>query len=568
MIEVDEAITNRETFNSTKRPVEETVLFESKVFVRRHIRLSARCEIVCDALPEDGMEIQFVQWTASATSDPASFAFSGESTGLHSDARMGTIFTRGPDGEKPALWSPSGLVVGRSDQHGRLSIVDGYEVESWWELSGAPIYHLAIKVPEDTAFFWPIVFFGDETPTCVAELVRLRDIELQHVVKSDWFEASSVADLWKYLINGTIYDPRDAGWGNFRCQQCAFAWWSYLMALHRGTGKPHYRALAREVAWTVCVDLGDDGSWRHGYWREEPEIHARFFWDGVRLLLAEYEESGDDQLLTGAEKAARFARDHLSDVLDRKHLWWLHDSLEAEGCICLKPSILGRSAGNSLCLNTHVQALSVLNQLTRLNLGADDLAAAYESGLETLQIVLQLAGGSAAFRVMDRRLTSLLDWKVPHGFLERVLRFFAYRVFAWGIWRIRKGAPRLVFPSGYLDRDLGATMLADEYHVINLKELIGLYRVEPKSWMRPVIDHAYEFAVSLDFARALERHPIWAEWCDVVLMWKPTGAVRMDAEEVGRTVRERLGSSSLDAFCRRLGVELTGSQAGKGQSLP
>jgi hypothetical protein len=322
------------------------------------------------------------------------------------------------------------------------------------------------------------------------------------------------------------------------------------------------------VAWTVCVDLAEDGSWRHGFWREDPEIHARFFWDGVRLLLAEHEVSRDDELLIAAEKAARFARDHLSDVLDRKHLWWLHDSLEAEGRTAMKPSILGRSAGNSLCLNTHVQALSVLNHLTRLDQEADDLAAAYESGLETLQVVLQLAGGGAAFRVMDHWLPSLLDWKVPHGFLERVLRFFAYRVFAGGVWRIRKGAPRLVFPSGYLDRDLGATMLADEYHVVNLKELIGLYRVEPKSWMRPVIDQAYEFAASLDFARALERHPIWAEWSDVVLMWKPIGAAQVNDEMIGRTVKRRLGGSSLDAFCQRFGVELTGPPVGKGQLRP
>ena len=105
-------------------------------------------------------------------------------------------------------------------------------------------------------------------------------------------------------------------------------------------------------------------------------------------------------------------------------------------------------------------------------------------------------------------------------------------------------------------------------HELNLKELIGLYRDEPRPWLRAVVDDAYAFAASLDFSRALERHPIWAEWFDVVREWTSIGELRVDDEAVENFVRECLGGSSLDAFCRQHGVEPGGAELGEGRSAP
>jgi hypothetical protein len=568
MIDGGETIKINEIFNPTAHPMEETVLFESSAFVRRLNQLSPRCRIICDTLPSDGVEIWFFRWMAGGPDTYASFRFPGEASGFVSDERMGTLLTGGEHGEAPLVWFPREMVVGRRDRCGRVTVVDGGVAESWWEMNDAPTFHLRLSDPEGAAAFWPMVVFTEEAQISGSDIFQLTEIEQQRFLKSDWFDASSPADLWRYFLDGSVYDPRDAGQGRFRCQQCALAWWSYLMALHRETRKPHYRALARAVAWTVCIDLGDDGSWRHGFWREEPEIHARFFWDGVRVLLAEHEANGDYELLTAAKEAARFALDHLSDTLDQNRLWWLHDSLESEDRLGMRPSILGRSVGNSLCLNTHIQAQCVLAQLIRLSPEAEDLVDAYDRGLDALQVVLELGGGGTAFRIADRWLPSLLSWKIPHGFRERVLRFLVFRMFAWALWKIRRGAPRLVFPNGYLDRDLGRTMLADEYHIVNLKELIGFYRVEPRQWIRPVIDQAYTFAASLDFSRALERHPIWVEWSDVVAVWGSRGPVRVDDDVVGRSIRESLGGSSLDAFCYYSGVKPAGTVPGAGSYAP
>jgi hypothetical protein len=110
----------------------------------------------------------------------------------------------------------------------------------------------------------------------------------------------------------------------------------------------------------------------------------------------------------------------------------------------------------------------------------------------------------------------------------------------------------MVFSNGYLDRDVGATLLADEYHVINLKDLLELYYYGPQLWLKRVIEDAAAFVGLLDYWRCLERNQIWAEWVDVLEM----GGVDLvdiaaDRDEVEEILLEQLGAFSLDAFCHR-----------------
>lgn len=535
---------------STSSPAE-TVLYESSVFVRRLIRLSSRCEIVCDTLPEDGIEIRFLRWTPEDRNASASFNFAANSSGFFSDERMGTMLTGGVDSEAPMLWLPRGIVVGRTDRNGRLKTVDDGVVESWWELDEVPKFHLRSAATQDVTVYLPMVAFVEDTPVSRADLFELSDVELQRYLKSDWFDASSPADLWKYFVDGSVYDPRDTGRGRFRCQQCAFAWWSYLMALHRRSAKTLYRTLARAVAWSVRVGLGSDGGWRHGFWNEEPEVHSRMLWDGVRLLLSEHQRAPHKDLLATAEVATEFAVENLTEELDGGRLWFLHDSDEGSRPLRVPEPVLGRSGKNSLCLNTHIQALCVLAQVQRIT---DDgrFWKEYRRGLQALEAVLGLACGTGPLTFVDRMLPAILSWKVPHGFGERVLRFIAYRVLVGGYWWARRRTRCLVFPSGYIDRDLGRTMLADEYHVVNLKDLNELHSLDPHPWMEKAIADGIQFAASLDFERSLERNPIWAEWADVLEVTDLDSDV--DSGKVEASIAKVLGGKPLDTFCAAAGV--------------
>ena len=324
------------------------------------------------------------------------------------------------------------------------------------------------------------------------------------------------------------------------------------MALYLETSKAHYRALARWVAWSVCFDLGDDGAWRHGFWGEEPEIHSRMLWDGVHLLLSEHELGPHHDLLSAAEEVSEFAIQNLTEELDGGHLWFFHDSAEGSPPLGVVEPVLGRSERNSLCLNTHIQALCVLTQLDRAMDDDGRIREVYNKGLGALEAALGLACDSRAMTIVDRFLPPLLAWKVPHGFGERVMRFIAYRVLLGGYWWVRRRARCLVFPSGYIDRDLGRSILADEYHVVNLKDLCELQRSDPHPWLAEVIAAAIRFVESLDFERALERSPIWAEWSDALKLTEL--ASHIDSVQVETLVADVLGGKPLDSFCEAAGV--------------
>jgi hypothetical protein len=543
-------IDNYDGLQPAGRENEHETLFESSVFTRRLLRLSSRCEIVCDSLTEDGIEIRCLRWSPSQEDASASFSLASDTRGFLSDDRMGALITGGPDGTTPVLWLPRGLIAGRTDRHGRLDAVEDGAAESWWELENSPKLHL--RATGAPTVYVPMVAFGEGVSVTRADLFELEGIELRRFLKSDWFDVSSPADLWSYFVDASVFDPRNAGPGRFRCQQCAYAWWAYLMALHRHTGKRHYRSLASAVAWSVCIDLREDGSWRHGFWHEEPEIHSRMFWDGIRILIAEHEVAPHDQLIAAADAAAAFAVQHLTEKLDGDGLWFLHDSLEGAKPLRVQDAVAGRSQENTLCLNTHIQALAVLAQMRRVTGDEGRFSGEYARGLSALQAVLGIDCGGGPLRRIDRNLPRLLSWKTPRGFSERVLRFAAYRLLGSAYWWARKRSPCLVFPSGYMDRDLGRTMLADEYHVVNLKDLVELHRLDPQPWMEGLIVAGLQFVASLDLERSLQRHPIWAEWADVLEI--TTIEHGFDPEQVEATIVDVLGGRPLDAFCARSGV--------------
>lgn len=511
------------------------------------IRLSSRCEILCLGLPEDAMEIRFYRWTPDEAVATASFRLAPATGGLITDDGMGTMLTQGEDDSKPLLWLPPAMVVGRMDTEGRLVESADATVESWWEIDGEHTLHLRLRAQEQSTVLWPMVVFSEETSFVAKEIFDLGSIESQTYVKSDWFHASSPADLWRYFIDGGVFDPRDDGRGRFRCQQCAMAWWNYLDTMYHRTGKGLYRTLARAVAWSVCFDLEPSGAWLHGFWHQEPEIHSRMLWDGVHLLLSEFETEPHTDLLAAAEQVVTFAIENLTEDLHETGLWFLHDSVEDTRPLHVSDPVLGRSETNSFCLNTHIQALCVLARIRGLGATNDRrFEDEYRRGMKALDAVLGLEFGSGPLRLMDHFLPQLLACKVPHGLGERVVRFVVYRVLARAYWWARRHTQGLVFPSGYLDRDLGLTMLADEYHVVNLKDLVELERLDPQSWLRAIIDGAVLFTSTLDFRRSMERSPIWAEWADVVEVLGPVAGV--DQSAVAAQVRIAMGGETLDSF--------------------
>ena len=398
-----------------------------------------------------------------------------------------------------------------------------------------------------------------------AELERASAREWPLLLKSEWFHASSPADLWDALVDGAILDPRPCAWSQrrFRCQQCALAWWSYLELASLAGASPLWRALAREVAWTVRAQLEEPAGWHHGFWRREPETHMRFFVDGVNLLLCEAggDRDSESSWLAAADRAMRTAVARFSDELPDGSLWLLHDSLEAEAEAPPQPAPrLGQAGGNVLCLNTHLQALAALARLARMQRGAESpwAVGVYERGMAALQRMLELGSAPALYASLDRFLPSVLESRGRDGLGARATRALFLGLLRRPYWWLRRSYPRFVHPNGFIERDMASAMLADNYHVLNVKDLLVLYALDPRPWLEPSIRAGVGFLRRLDLQRGLARSPMFLESVEVFRQYArlfEAGATA-EADRAAETVRATTGGASLDdTFWNGVGLE-------------
>ncbi len=413
---------------------------------------------------------------------------------------------------------PPRLVLTR-DEVGRSQILA--PIESGWRHEG--IGGISCDLPRTEGGAWwsaTGVLFGDSDWSWYHQLEHLSGRVWPHLMKSDWFKTDSPSRLWDSLIDGDIFDPRMSlcGKGRFRCQQCANAWWTYLQIIGKISGSPLMKLLAREIAWSSRVQFDAPGGWQHGYWYEEPETHVRFFVDGINLLLNEALASGDQTWIVVAERAMDEVQDQYTDSLVNGGLWFLHDSVEAAGQLPRnQPPDLGQSQGNTLCLNTHTQTLIALWRLAEVQEPgrARKTREQFELGVVALRRLLELDSAPIVYRLLGVFLCPVVESKGHPGLTARFVRIAAFRVFWKVYWWVRRSFPRMVYPNGFIERDMASAMLADDYHVVNLKDLLLLHKACPQPWMDVFIRRGWDFLQRLDLKAALLRSPLFVEVADV-----------------------------------------------------
>jgi hypothetical protein len=458
------------------------------------------------------------------------------------------------------IWLPFSVENCRFDNYGRINVLESYLSCEW---TFYPTIKLRIFRRGDRGEIAviPYAVLDDSEGVFFKELSSLSDIETRFYRKSDWFFASAPVHLWNYLINGSLYDPRSEKGidKRFKCQQCAFAWWGYFDFLHRKTLKRIYSLLRDEVAYSVLLDLSVEGKWGHGFWSDELETHARFHLDGIHLLISQYENTKDPMWLEAAERGMSFVFDHLMDTFDDGSPWFLHDTLEEKKEYRLRSNIFGKSPGNSLCINTHVQALTVLHRLSRLTMRNPTYADKFERGAAVLRRVLEYQPAERLYRVLAfmlmrcyRRLeyNNMLRSRINNGVHWRVTRTL--------YWRLKRFFPRVVLPGGFIERDLTLSVAADHYHNTNLKDLLTLYQQVPYPWLRPYIKNGFAFErdliQTLGLSEVVERSPYYFEFIDILDLYhrliEPLPAQEMVVAE--DTLYKCTGGCSLDFYVSEL----------------
>ena len=101
-------------------------------------------------------------------------------------------------------------------------------------------------------------------------------------------------------------------------------------------------------------------------------------------------------------------------------------------------------------------------------------------------------------------------------------------------------------------------MFSDSYHIINLKDLLTLYREQPLPWLRPYIKNGLTFVrnylAQIGFANALASSPFYIELIDILYLYDKL-IEEVPPEEI-KTVEgdiyEQTGGYSLDYYASEL----------------
>lgn len=347
-----------------------------------------------------------------------------------------------------------------------------------------------------------IVLIEFEDESLIKEIVDRENSEKQRYCKSNWFMVNSINDYWKYMVFGSVFDPRFKTRKfhriskRFRCQECARAWQHYLEYLGEKTGKRIYELIIYQLSNSVMLELDSDGRWRHGDFTDDMETHTRYMADGGNLLIDHYLKSGDQAFI----EKARMVGDKLIEWIDWLETgpWFIHDSLELpeEGHPYYKDHLrfkaFGKSPSNTFVLNTHIQTLSMMINLQ--NAGEDEkYGEIIHEALESTRKVLASKNGETPYKIVLGLYSykKNLFGKVRNRICRRLLRYMKM------FW------PRLAYPNGFIDRDLTVSPMNEFYFLVNLKDLMNLYFQTGHEWIMEVVDRGFDVAVKKKFYKNL-----------------------------------------------------------------
>lgn len=422
------------------------------------------------------------------------------------------------------VWLPQGGTACTIEPDGRILTSDSVTIKYKFNFDSGFKIHLLSDSEETRSAALSCVLIPDDSVDLINQLKTNDETENRRYRKSNWFDARSPLDIWKYLIHGSIYDPRThpSIGKRFKCQQCANAWWTYFNYLYTHTRKDMYRIIRDEIAFSVANDLNGDGAWRHGFWSDDMDIHSRFQLDGIHLLISQSESDGDPVWIEYARKAMDYVIQNLTDRFEDGTIWFLHDSIEDKRNHKFYSTIYGKNKYNSLCINTHVQALCVLRRL----MNYDDKGLYrqnYNFGNTALRRIMEESSGAFLYKIIVNILLFPKNKSESKSHLARLPYRAAASLASRFYWRIKERYPRIVLPGGFIERDLDLSMLSDRYHVINVKDLLVLYRLSRQEWLIPYIkngvDFLHRFIEFNSLSSALNRSPYYIEYHDILILY-------------------------------------------------
>ena len=476
----------------------EGIVFEDKLFRRCRQQISPCDNIVMDILTDSVVSSKIHHHFCS-------FQFKSQDT-TTLEFKDSTILTNSKgififeEGSAGMLWFPKGPALRVYDNYGRImsSRQSSFATEKQDNC-------VELRIDEDTngRIEFPVLRFETGRERFLDEINNPSRIEKLKVTKAHWFFYESINDVWDYLIDGYVYKTRHMSVSRaWRCQQQANTLFNYINYLAEKTEKRIYEVVCDIIAYSILISLPDDGRWRHGSWTDRMETHARHQLEGIHLLLSYYEKTRQQVFLEKAQHAMDYLIS-LSDKLADGSIWFLHDSLESNSedyALRYEESFqtkaFGKSATNTLCLNTHLWTLIALHRMNQLK-PESRYKESYDLGVKSLKTVLQSRRGQIIFALVYRLWDFLVSCslRTKRGFVNK-LRWKYDQVLRNNILpRLKQKFPRLYMPNGFIERDMGCSEHFNGYHFINIRDLMLFYVQDPQPWLLPIIKKSVHYTV-------------------------------------------------------------------------
>lgn len=464
---------------------------------------------------EPGVDCAFVR-VASGTVSQLRFVAQGAFRVVSCVA--GGWYLEALDAEADSYWVPALPMLRSVDSHDRILIEQDAALQAFGATDGG--FEVAFDAPAGLFLTWAVWRVAPQARSISAELQTLLNLERTRTYL--WNSQATIglpAELYAHLIDGRVYQnawawPRK--W-KFCCDLDAYEIFLRFAGLERATGKHLYRLLRMQLLLSTLARQSADGGWYHGEWTDQNECHVRFMAGALLLLENALDEWPDDAVRVALARGVDF----MAGRTDRTDLgeWFLHDTVEERaeamddmhrqtGAIVkhfgawMPSRFLGKSATNKMILNTHVDAIVVL-QRHRQATGDARHDALIASALAAARGVLALRPLPRLYALVGRalRLTMLpSDDAARLSFPARVVKRLANRFLLPNLWRLKHRWPRIVMPGGFIDRHLGPLQFSPKYHPINMMDLVRLWRCFPDERLGPVIDDAVRFVMERDRA--------------------------------------------------------------------
>ncbi len=538
----------------------EKSIFATDDFERFELHFDDLCSLSIDSHLTYGIKICSLRVQLDSPNMKKSFFSEGTVNHVLESSEFGILLRVIYEDRHYTIWLPSSFGQFRFDKHNRFEVTNESSVSYKWDFEKNISLNLLLIGQVGNTGTITYVVMEDSNEHFIRELGTLDDVEKRLYRKTFWFYAKTPSDIWNYLINGSIYDPLTQKGidKRFKCQQCAYAWWSYFGFLLKETGKKIYDVMQDEVAYSVLLDMSEEGEWGHGYWSNDIETHSRFHLDGIHLLISQYEKKGELMWLEAAEKGMSFFIKHLVEQLDDGTPWFLHDTMEQSIKRYFDSTLFGKSSGNSLCINTHVQALSVLHRLSLLLPDKKIYDEMFQNGTRALRRVLDYQPAEKIYKILMFLLINYSKRMSAQSITGKLKNAIIYDITPKLYWAVRRWFPRIVHPNGFTERDLSHNFFSDRYHIINIKDFLILYKQVPMPWLRSYIINGVtfirKFLAEIELEKALSLSTFYIEFIDILYMYDFL-IEHVEPEEMNSVediIYKHTGGYSLDYYASEL----------------